>query len=119
MPGRKKKYTAKEMAEAIRECGGVIKDAAQTLGCDRSTIYRYADEYKTVEQAIENSRPPLVREARGRLADLMRDPEHKDHYKALMKILEVHDDRYDWSDRERKEISGDAFDITIVPPDDD
>lgn len=101
-----KRYSAKEVADAIRQAEGVVKDAAELLGCSRMTVYRYAAEYTTVEQAMETARKPLVLEARGWMREMMRKPEHRDHYKATLKVLTVYDDELEWSDKQRQEIAG-------------
>jgi transposase-like protein len=103
--GRNREYTAKEMVEAIEAEDGVVKDVAERLGCDRTTVYRYRKRYKTVAQALERARTDLVYEARDRLKDLMRSDGHKDQYRAIVKILEVFDDEYDWGDRQKTDIT--------------
>jgi len=115
---RQREYTAKQIVDAIHMAEGVVKDAADSLGCSRTTIYRYAAEYVTVERAIRQAREPLVLEARGWMREMMRNPDHKDHYKAVKDVLVVYDDEMDWSDKERREHSGDGFNITINPPSD-
>jgi hypothetical protein len=54
MGGRR--YTAKQVAEAVREARGFITVAAEALGCHRSTVQRYVNEYATVQDALEDAR---------------------------------------------------------------
>lgn len=53
MAGRPKKYTAKEVADALYQAGGIKKRACKILGCSYPTLYRYIDEYSTVEEAAK------------------------------------------------------------------
>jgi hypothetical protein len=110
-------YSAKEMRRAIRRSGGVVLKAADILGCDPSTVYRYADEYTTVQMTLEETRLNIAAQAEGYHARMMRDPEHPDHYKAVMDVLRnYHPD--DWSDRKtEQEHSTDGFTVNIQPPD--
>ena len=116
---RTQEYTAKQVADAIRQANGVVKTAAAQLGCTPATVYNYADRYVTVQEALDESRKDLAGEAEGYLVAMMRDREHPKHYKAVKDVLRnYHPD--DWSDTKKElDHGGDAFDITIVPPDDD
>jgi transposase len=112
------------MVEAIDEAEGVVKHAADIMGCGRKTIYRYAKQYKTVQDAIDRGRETLVQEARDRMSEMMRNPEHRDHYKATVKILTVYDDELEWSDKERREYTGEGggpvtFQVVNQPPEPD
>jgi len=57
---RTREYSAKEVADALREANGVVRQAATKLGCTPKTVYRYADEYVTVEQAMQEARQDLA-----------------------------------------------------------
>jgi len=100
-------YTAAEVVEAIESAEGVVTAAAEALGCSARTIYRYAERYSTVAGALQESRRDLVAEAESAMVSLMRDPTHRDHFKATLRILETYDRRTDWSGRQRLEHSGD------------
>jgi AcrR family transcriptional regulator len=119
--GRSKEYTAQEMVEAIEAEDGIVRDVAERLGCSRMTVYNYRDRFKTVEQALDQQRTDLVFEMRDRLKDLARDPDVTDSVRrdAIQKLLEVFDEEIDWSDRQRKEHSGDGFTVSIQPPESD
>ena len=95
-------YSAKEMREAIRRSGGVVLKAAELLGCNPSTVYRYADKHVTVERTLQEARLELAAQAEGYHARMMRDPDHTDHYKAVKDVLRnYHPD--DWTDRHEKQ----------------
>lgn len=120
----KRQYTAKEMVEAIEAEDGVVRDVADYLGCSRMTVYRYADRYKTVQEAIEKTRTDTVAEMRDRLKDIARTPGHKDEYKAIVKMLEVFDDEYDWADRKKTDVTSggepiDSITLNVVETDAD
>ena len=116
---RTREYSAKEVADALREANGVVRQAATKLGCTPKTVYRYADEYVTVEQAMQEARQDLAGEAEGYLVAMMRDREHPKHYKAVKDVLRnYHPD--DWSDKKKElEHGGDGFEVNIQPPSDD
>jgi len=48
----KQKFTAKQVADACEGTAGIMAQVAQKLGCDRSTVWRYAQRYKTVRDAL-------------------------------------------------------------------
>ena len=106
--GRKQKYSAQEVADALRESGGVVEHAANTLGCSAMTVYRYADRYVTVEEAMQDARQNTYAEAQKRLIDLLHDPTHKNHKWAVSKVLETYGeavpDGLDWSEKQRQEV---------------
>ena len=53
--GRKQKYTAQQVIDACPETGGIMALVAKKLGCDRSTILRYAKRYITVRRALDQA----------------------------------------------------------------
>jgi len=111
---RTEEYTAKEVSEAIRTSNGVVRTAASKLGCAPKTVYRYADRYVTVREALEDSRKDLAGEAEGYLVAMMRDREHPKHYQAVKDVLRnYHPD--DWTDsKEAREVSGASGDAVKV-----
>ena len=46
------KFTAKEVADACEGTAGIMVLVAKKLGCDRSTVWRYAKRYKSVRDAL-------------------------------------------------------------------
>lgn len=53
--GRKRKHTIEEVVEACKGTGGIIVLVAKKLGCNRSTVARYAKKYKTIAAALEQA----------------------------------------------------------------
>jgi ParB-like chromosome segregation protein Spo0J len=51
--GRQQQYTSEQVVEALQQTHGIMHRAAQKLGCDRRTIYRYAQRYAAVRQELE------------------------------------------------------------------
>lgn len=119
MAGRTPDFSAEEVRDAIRQSGGVVVRAADILGCTPATIYNYADRYVTVQTTLEEARLNHAAQAEGYHARLVQDPDHPDHYKAIMDVLRnYHPD--DWSDKkEEREHSTDGFRVEIHPPSDD
>lgn len=48
----KRKFTATEVADAIKQAKGYVSKAADILGCDSKTVYNYAGQFETVRDAI-------------------------------------------------------------------
>lgn len=50
--GVKKRFTATQVADAVKQAKGYVSKAADLLDCDPRTIYNYADQYEMVRDAI-------------------------------------------------------------------
>lgn len=53
---KKRRYTAKEVAEAIERTDGYVSKAADYLGCHVTTVYDYMNRYDTVKDAVKQVR---------------------------------------------------------------
>jgi len=122
----KREYTAAQMIEALEAAGGVVRGAARRLGCSAMTIYRYADRYVTVREALEAARSDTYAEAQAYLLAMMRDREHKDHKWAVEQVLKTYGDKIsdglEWSDKKRLEHSGPGGEeivVNLIPNDED
>jgi hypothetical protein len=51
--GRRERFTAQQVIDAIKDTGGIKAEAARRLGCDWRTVDRYIKNYATVRQAYE------------------------------------------------------------------
>jgi len=49
-----RKYTERQIIEALEESKGLIAPAARKLGCARDTIRRYLEEYEDVARAMKD-----------------------------------------------------------------
>ncbi len=67
-----KRYTADEVAQAIRKAGGFLTLAAQNLGCSRVTVWRYCRDFATCKEAQDDARERTKDLAEGNLLQLIR-----------------------------------------------
>lgn len=54
------KFTAAEMAEAIKKGKGILSAAATALGCVRQTVAAYIERYPTVKAAYEDAKESTI-----------------------------------------------------------
>lgn len=54
------KFTADEVAKAITEASGILTAAARILGCSRTTVHRYVNQYATVKAAYEEANESMI-----------------------------------------------------------
>jgi hypothetical protein len=71
----KPKYTAAQMADALRETKGTVYLAAKRLDCDVNTVLRYCKRYPSVEQAKQAARGEILDETELRLVAAIRRDE--------------------------------------------
>lgn len=62
------RYTAKQMIAAVPGSGGLQTEIALRVGCDRRTVARFAKNYPTVAEAIEQEQASIIDMAQGKLA---------------------------------------------------
>jgi len=77
--GRKQKYTAQQVIDACPETGGIMALVAKKLGCDRSTVLRYAKRYPTVRRALDAADEEATDLAENKLMVLI----NKEHWPAI------------------------------------
>jgi hypothetical protein len=53
-------YTAEQMIRAIHEGSGILTAAARILGCSRTTVHRYVNQYATVKAAYEEANESMI-----------------------------------------------------------
>jgi hypothetical protein len=70
------RYTATQVADALRATRGMVYLSAKRLGCDPNTIMAYCRRYPTVEQAKQEARGELLDAAEVRLWDAVLRGEH-------------------------------------------
>ena len=66
------KYTAQQMVEAIREAEGNLSQAARLVGCSRTTVHRYVNDYATVAEAYEEANESALDIAENELMKLVK-----------------------------------------------
>lgn len=54
------KFTAEQMIRAIHEASGILAAAARILGCSRTTVHRYVNQYATVKAAYEEANESMI-----------------------------------------------------------
>lgn len=69
MSRSRKKYTPEQIIKALKNTGGIIKNAAEAIGCSRQTVYNYMDEYPEVEAARDNEVETLIDFAEEKLVE--------------------------------------------------
>ncbi len=62
-------FTAQQVIEAVRGSRGFVTTIAKRLGCDRTYIYKLAEKFPTVKEAIEEEREGNKDFAEGKLFD--------------------------------------------------
>ncbi len=63
------RYTAEQIAQALKESNGIKAVAARRLGCARNTVVKYAQEYAVCREAVETARETIVDLAEGKLVE--------------------------------------------------
>ena len=48
-------YTVAQVIDAVKDSGGNMSIVAKRLGCDRSTVMRYANRYVTIREALQQA----------------------------------------------------------------
>lgn len=117
----KRKYTAKQVAAALLQHGGVVARAARFLGCAPTTVYDYVNSYSTVKEALQLSRRDTYAGAEESLTAMAEDPTHKDHRWAVQRLLQLYggavDDGVDHSDTDTSTSTG--VSVVVQYPTDD
>jgi len=62
-------YTAEQVIEAVRGSKGFVTTIAKRLGCARIYVYKLAEKFPTVKQAIEEEREGNKDFAEGKLME--------------------------------------------------
>ena len=68
---RKQEFTAKQVCDACEGTGGIMALVARKLGCDRVTVWRYAQRYKTVRDALKQADEALTDTAEEKAGELI------------------------------------------------
>jgi hypothetical protein len=98
-----KKYSAQEVADAITEARGLIGFAAQILGCARSTVYTYINDYVTVKQALADARENMLDLAE---ATLYKQIQEDQNMTAIIFYLKTQGKQRGYVERQELEHSG-------------
>lgn len=68
---KQRKFTVKEVIDALIEKEGFVGNAAILLGCSPSTLYNYRDRYPSVAETLEAIREKRHDKVEGKLMELI------------------------------------------------
>lgn len=83
--GRPRRFTAEEMAAALRASRGIQTAAAQLLNCGVATVSRYVRDYPSVKEAYDEARAGIVDLAESQLIIKLREG----HWPAIKFVLQT------------------------------
>ena len=90
------KVSKQRLITALRESKGAISIAAQRLGVERSTVYKYLDRWPDVRIVLDEVRDEVCDVAELKLYAMINDSTHKDQLKAIMYQLDTHGRARGW-----------------------
>lgn len=93
-------YTAQQVIDAIKDSGGNMSIVAKRLGCDRSTVARYAQRYVTIREALQQADEAVTDLAESKAIKLI----NEEYWPAIMHRLNTKGKARGYS--ERKELTG-------------
>ncbi len=67
------RFTAQQVADALRQARGFVSVAARQLGCAAKTVRRYCDTYEVCKQAQVDAREAMIDLAEGKLYQNIND----------------------------------------------
>lgn len=73
MAGQPERFTAQEVADAVRDAHGLMTLAAKRLGCQPKTVGNYVKRYALVKEARDDAREGLKDFAESQLVKQMQD----------------------------------------------
>ena len=94
------KFPLEQVLAAIKDSGGIQAVVAQRLKCSRNTVSRYAREYATVRQALDDESETVLDLAESKLIAAIRN----DDLSAVKYILSTKGKGRGYS--ERQEVTG-------------
>jgi hypothetical protein len=62
-------FTAEQVIEAVKDSRGFVSTIAKRLGCQRTYVYKLAEKFASVKQAIEEEREGVKDFAEGKLLE--------------------------------------------------
>lgn len=72
-----------DIIQALHENDGIIKTTAASLGISRVTLWRRMKDNERLQAEKRSAKEQVHDEVESRMLNLIRDPAHKDHWKAL------------------------------------
>jgi hypothetical protein len=68
-----RRYKAQDVADAITKSKGMITYAAKMLGCNRSTVHSYVNNFEVCREAVDDARAGMLDNAELQLANQIQD----------------------------------------------
>lgn len=68
-----RRYKAQDVADAITKSKGMITYAAKMLGCNRSTVHSYVNNFEVCREAVADARAGMLDNAELQLANQIQD----------------------------------------------
>lgn len=68
-----RRITQKRVIQALKEANGILAQAAENLGCSRTTIYNYINKYPKVEAAYDEASNTVIDKVESKLFTLIKD----------------------------------------------
>ena len=68
-----RRYKAQDVADAITKSKGMITYAAKMLGCNRSTVHSYVNNFDVCREAVDDARAGMLDNAELQLANQIQD----------------------------------------------
>ena len=69
----RRRYSKKQVAEALEKSGGIIEAAARLMKCHRHTVLRYIDRYPELERVRSDAWESILDVARVETVKLIRE----------------------------------------------
>lgn len=110
-PGRPERFTPDEVIAALRKARGIMRYAASSLGCHRTTISGMAKRHAEVQAVLEEETEGLIDTAEGKLAEAIARGE----LGAIIFFLKTRGKRRGYI--ERGELTGADGKPLLPPPD--
>jgi hypothetical protein len=107
------KYTAEQMADAVKKGKGILAAAATSLGCTRQTVAAYIERYPTVKAAHDEARESTIDFVESRL---LKNIDSGDTT-AMIFYLKTQGKRRGYVERQETEVTGkngDAIQVKFV-----
>lgn len=102
--GVRDQYNPERIAKAIMASNGNLTRAAKTIGCSRTTLYRYLEKFDQVAEAREEAREEFIDLAETKLRGLVNDGD----FSAIRFVLRCWGKPRGWSEKQEIDLtSGD------------
>lgn len=88
-----------QVIAALQRYGGIVRQAAQSLGRSHTWLYNFLNEHPDVQAELERIRANATAMAYDGLFEIAQSPGHRDRLKACLAILKANDDGHKWGQK--------------------